>query len=63
MRHTILPFLAAVSIFSGIALTAKPAHAQYSSGCLAECDEDFPPNDIYLTAVRGWCYILRCSFE
>ncbi|HEX7051027.1 MAG TPA: hypothetical protein VF188_12540 [Longimicrobiales bacterium] len=51
------------SVLGGIGMATTPAMAQYSRECLDGCDEDFPPNDIYLAAARGWCYILRCTIE
>jgi hypothetical protein len=54
--------------FLGLLPHPDPADAQQQEegklkrclqGAVAECDEDFEPNDERMVAIRGWCYIIR----
>ncbi len=60
-------FIAAalLSGFIGLLPNPEPVDAQGSRlvACLAEavdtCDDDFDANSEYMTAIRGWCYLIR----
>ncbi|KPJ85942.1 MAG: hypothetical protein AMS18_15930 [Gemmatimonas sp. SG8_17] len=60
-------FIAAalLSGFVGLLPNPQPADAQESKlvACLVDaietCDDDFDANSEYMTAIRGWCYLIR----
>jgi hypothetical protein len=51
----------------GMAPAPAPADATTMScdvvGAVNSCNADFPPNNEYMVAIRGWCYLIRwCLF-
>ncbi len=56
-----------VALLAGaIAMLPHPAPADATQrGCLREaidsCNDDFPGNDPYLIAIRGYCYLIRSA--
>ncbi len=63
MKRLIIAGLLAGTL--GMVPNPRPADASSTAGCLseaiAECDDDFPANDVYLTAARGYCYMIRAA--
>jgi hypothetical protein len=58
------PLVAAAIMAAGALSTpVSTAIAEEDPTCLqkaiAECNKEFPPNDYYLIAIRGWCYIIH----
>ena len=63
MKRLIIAGLVAGTL--GMVPNPKPADAWHTVRCMAEsideCDRDFPSEDIYLTAARGYCYTIRTA--
>ena len=52
--------LAAALVAVG-AQTAPAQRCRSIEQVIADCDAQFPRDNIFLTPVRGWCYILGAS--
>lgn len=65
---TLNAVMALLLSIGGIGMTVQPAFAQGDTDpedaeCVQSCDDDFPGSWPIQVAMRGYCYIIRCSLS
>ena len=54
------PLVAAALMAAGsLAAPVAPVRADCLIDAVRDCNEEFPPKDYYLIAIRGWCYSIH----